>query len=174
MRNFKRIFQFAFILIILGFTIYYFYPINKIPDGIDIDKIVVFKSRHELLAYSNGKIIVSYKIALGKNPTGNKHFAGDNRTPEGLYIINNKNPNSDFFKNLGISYPRQEDIDEAARFMKLAGGDIKIHGLKNGHGYLGKFHRWKDWTNGCIALTNKEMEELYNHVKIGTPIEIYK
>ncbi len=172
--NLKKIITLLFVSIILAFAIYYFYPIHKIPNGITIDKIIILKSKHQLLAYSNGQLIVTYKIAIGKKQTGDKEYEGDMKTPEGLYTINNKNPNSDFHKNLGISYPNQQDIEQAKRFLKSAGGDIKIHGLKNGQGYIGKFHRWRDWTNGCIALTNQEIDELYNHTPIGIPIEIIK
>ena len=158
----------------LGLSIYYFYPIEKIPDGITIDKIVVPKSERKLMAYSQDKLIVSYRIAIGKNPDGNKEYEGDGKTPEGLYRINSKNPNSDFHKNLGISYPNQQDIIKAKEFKKPVGGDIKIHGIKNGQGYIGRFYRWGDWPNGCIALTNQEIDELYNHTSIGTLIEIRK
>jgi murein L,D-transpeptidase YafK len=170
----KKILLFSIIFIIAGFSIYYFYPTQKIPKGIVIDKILVFKSKHKLLAYSKGQLIVTYKIAIGKGTTGDKEYEDDMKTPEGLYTINDKNPNSKFHKNLGISYPNQQDIDQARQFLKPVGGDIKIHGLKNGQGNIGRFHRWRDWTNGCIALTNEEIDELFNHTPIGTSIEIKK
>jgi murein L,D-transpeptidase YafK len=170
----KKLFAFSFILIIVGLGIYYFYPIQKIPNGITIDKILVLKSNHKLLAYSNGRLIVTYKIAIGKKATGDKEYEGDMKTPEGFYTINDKKPNSEFHKNLGISYPNQDDIAQTKQFLKPVGGNIKIHGLKTGQGYLGRFHRWRDWTNGCIALTNEEIDELYSHTPIGTQIEIRK
>ena len=117
---------------------------------------------------------MTYKVAIGKDRTGRKEFEGDMKTPEGSYTIINKNARSEFHKNLGISYPNQQDIIQAQRIGKAAGGDIKIHGLKNGQGYVGKFHRWIDWTNGCIALTNDEMDQLYDHTPVGTLIEIKK
>lgn len=95
------------------------------------------------------------------------------KTPEGLYFINDKNPNSIFHKNLGISYPDKKDIINAKRLGKKAGGDIKIHGLSDNRNYIKTFHRWRDWTAGCIAVTNEEIDELYAAVKIGSPIEIY-
>ena len=94
------------------------------------------------------------------------------KTPEGTYFINDKNPNSSYHKNLGISYPNKENIENAERVEKKAGGEIKIHGIRNKIGFVGKFHRWIDWTLGCIAVTNKEIEELYRAVKIGTRVEI--
>lgn len=157
---------------LLGLTVYYLYPENKLPANSQIDKIVVYKSKRQLLAYSNGKLIKTYKISLGKVPIGDKEFEGDKKTPEGFYTINDKNPNSGYHKNLGISYPNQEDIENAKRLGKPAGGDVKIHGLRNKMGIIGKFHRWFDWTLGCIAITDSEIDELYSAVKIGTPIEI--
>ena len=162
----------AIFLLFLGLAVYYFYPENKLLDNIQINKIVVYKSKRQLLAYSNGKLIKTYKISLGKVPIGDKEFERDKKTPEGFYIINDKNPNSGYHKNLGISYPNQEDIENAKRLGKPVGGDVKIHGLRNKMGIIGKFHRWFDWTLGCIAVTDNEIDELYVAVKIGTPIEI--
>ena len=95
------------------------------------------------------------------------------RTPEGTYTIHDKNPRSAFYLNLGISYPNEEDEAYAQQLGCSAGGAIKIHGLRNGSGWKGRFHRLSDWTAGCIAVTNAEMEELYRAVPIGTPITIY-
>lgn len=170
---FKKILLASLFLGILGIGIYYFYPIQKISQGIVIDKIVVSKSEHKMFAYSKGNLVVTYKVAIGKNK-GDKEFEGDQKTPEGNYTINDKNPNSGYHLNLGISYPNDEDRAKAKSLGKPVGGSIKIHGLNNGKGYIGKFQRWKDWTNGCIALTNEELDEIYNHTPIGTPIEIRK
>lgn len=92
--------------------------------------------------YSDGKLIKTFSTTLGKSPLGDKQFEGDNRTPEGEYFINSKNPNSAFHKNLGISYPNSKDIGEAKSLGKSPGGDIKIHGIKNGQEYIGRFQRW--------------------------------
>lgn len=123
--------------------------------------------------YSEGMLLKTYRISLGKNPVGHKQFEGDCKTPEGIYSIDGRNPNSAFHKNLGISYPNENDLEKAKRLEKPAGGDIKIHGLRNGRGYISKFHRWKDWTAGCIAVTDIEIDELYDAVKIGAEIQIY-
>jgi len=125
-----------------------------------------------MLVYSNGELIKTYKISLGKQPVGAKEFEGDKKTPEGFYFINDKNPNSGYHKNLGISYPDNDDMEYARHLGKPAGGDIKIHGIRNKIGIIGKFHRWFDWTEGCVAVTNEEIDELYEAVKIGTNIEI--
>lgn len=137
-----------------------------------IDSLVVTKSNHELQVFSKGKPVKNYYISLGKQPLGSKEIEGDNKTPEGKYFIYDKNPNSDYHKNLGVSYPDSLDVLKAAKMGKSAGGDIKIHGLKNGMGFIGKFQRWCNWTAGCMAVTNTEIDELYDAVKIGTPIEI--
>jgi len=157
----------------MGLACYYFFPEKKLPAGVTIDKIVVFKSHHLMDVWSNGKLLKTYSISIGKNATGAKQLQGDNRTPEGSYFINDKNPNSTCYKNLGISYPDIKHAEAAKQLGKSAGGDIKIHGLLNGCGFIGKFHRWRDWTNGCIAVTDAEMDELYYHLAIGTAIDIY-
>jgi len=161
-------------VIIAGFAIWYFYPDKKLPDGAVVDKLIVYKSKRKMQAYSDSKLLKTYSIALGKNPVGHKQYEGDNRTPEGTYTINARNPNSGYHKNLGISYPNATDIANAAKLGKPTGGDIKIHGLPNGRaGYINKSHRIIDWTAGCIAVTNAEIDELYVNVKPNAVIEIF-
>jgi len=149
---------------------------QNIPDAISINKLVVYKSKRQLLAFSNDKLIKSYTIALGKNPVGPKQFKDDNKTPEGVYKIDNKSAISKYHKNLGISYPNDRDKSFARKNKKDPGGEIKIHGLPNKMvmpNKLQKFHKFNDWTLGCIAVTNDEIDELYKFVKIGTTIIIY-
>lgn len=160
------------LIIFTGIIIYYFYPGSKLPEGAAIDKLVVYKSQRKMLAYSNGKLLKTYTVSLGKNPIGHKQFEGDCKTPEGIYVINDRNPNSAYYKNLGVSYPNEADKEYAQKQGKSPGGLIKIHGLRNDRGYIGKFHRFKDWTAGCIAVTNKEMDELFTAVKQDAVIEI--
>lgn len=152
--------------------IWYFYPGKPLPKGVVIDKLVVYKKKRRMYAYSGDALIKTYTVALGKNPVGHKEHEGDNRTPEGIYTINDRNPNSSFYKNLGISYPNENDKANAEKLGKSPGGQIKIHGLRNGKGYRGKFHILKDWTAGCIAVTNPEMDELYIAVKQDAEIII--
>jgi murein L,D-transpeptidase YafK len=159
---------------LIGLVIYYFFPYAPLPKGITIDKIVVFKSQRKLFAYSQGILIKTFTISLGKNPVGTKVYEGDFKTPEGAYTINDKNPNSTFHKSLGISYPNLQDFAHAKQSRQPPGGDIKIHGLRNDQWYLGRFQRWKDWTTGCIALTNQEIDDLYLHTPLGVSIEIEK
>jgi murein L,D-transpeptidase YafK len=122
--------------------------------------------------YEEGQFIKSYRIALGEQPRGPKKCSGDCKTPEGLYYIDDRNPNSDYHKNLGISYPNDRDRARAKRMGKSPGGDIKIHGLPDEKAYLGKAHLLSDWTEGCIAVTNQEIDELYRHVLVGAAIKI--
>lgn len=141
--------------------------------NIVIDRLVVFKSKREMYAYSGEELVKIYPIALGKNPIGHKQFEGDNRTPEGVYTINERNPNSAYYKNLGISYPNEQDIAYAESQGKSAGGLIKIHGIRNGYGNLiGYRHLLTDWTEGCIAVTNPEMDELFYAVEHNAIIDI--
>lgn len=125
-----------------------------------------------MLVYNGRVLVKTYIISLGAQPVGHKEYKGDMRTPEGIYYITGRNPNSICYKNLGISYPNAADRKHADSLGKSPGGDIKIHGLPNGRGYVGAAHRLKDWTYGCIAVTNQEMEELYTCVKTGAIINI--
>ncbi len=164
----------VFLFILVTLIIYYFFPERKLDTGKKIDKILVLKSKRQLQVFNKKELIKTYKISLGREPVGAKQFKGDNKTPEGKYTINDKNQNSGYHLNLGVSYPSSSDIKFAKNKGKSPGGLIKIHGLKNGLGYIGKFHRAFDWTHGCIAVTNNEIEELFYNVKLGTAIEIRK
>ena len=168
----KKIILYTVIISITGLAVYYFYPEKKLPENARIDKILVYKSKRQLLVFSNGILLKTYKVSLGRNPIGAKEFQGDRKTPEGIYIINDKNPYSGYHKNMGISYPNKHDVEHSKSLGKPTGGDIKIHGYKNGLGFIGKFMRWSDWTLGCIAMTNSDVDELFKSVKIGTVIEI--
>lgn len=148
-------------------------PLKQALDGEQISKIRVYKSKRILEILTSKGVAKSYKIALGREPEGHKEVQGDGKTPEGNYTINGKNPNSAYHLNLGISYPNKSDVAHAKSLGKSAGGDIKIHGLPNKFSYLGQsIAAFGDWTEGCIALVNDDMDELFEHVKIGTPIEI--
>jgi murein L,D-transpeptidase YafK len=123
------------------------------------------------MVYDNGKMLKVYNISIGKRPVGAKEVQGDNKTPEGIYVINSKNPNSGYHKNLGISYPNEKDMANAKKQGRSPGGDIKIHGYRNGLA-LGNLNIKYRWTYGCIALNNRDIDELYHMIKIGTTIEI--
>lgn len=143
------------------------------PRNVVIDSIAVHKRARKMYLFDNGRLVGIYRIALGTKPVGAKRCQGDCRTPEGLYYIEDKNPKSDYYKNLGISYPNDRDRARAKRLGKAPGGDIKIHGMPNGEErYYSKIHEYYDWTLGCIAVTNEQIDELYSHVEVGTPIRI--
>jgi len=143
-----------------------------LPHDAVADRIVVEKSARRLTLFQNGRVLKTYSVALGRAPVGPKEYEGDQRTPEGNYTIDFHKPDSDYHLALHISYPEQRDIDRAAVQGLSAGSDIMIHGLPNGRGWIGRFHRRSDWTAGCMAVANFEIEEIYRAVPDGTPIEL--
>ncbi len=136
------------------------------------DQVVVVKSTRTLKLFSRGKVIRTYKVALGTNPVGAKEQQGDQKTPEGTYTLDRRNPKSQFYKSIHISYPNEQDRRQAQQKGHSPGGDIMIHGLPNGYGAVGAAHRLRDWTDGCIAVTDAEIDEIWKLVPDGTPIEI--
>jgi murein L,D-transpeptidase YafK len=136
------------------------------------DKVVVIKSKRILMLMREGEILSAYRVALGRHPDGRKMKAGDKRTPEGSYVLDARNPDSRFHLALHISYPNESDLMNAHKLGVTPGGDIMIHGLPDQFKKLGKLHRLSDWTDGCIAVTNREIEEIWRLVPDGTPIEI--
>ena len=141
-------------------------------DPFTADSIVVQKSLRRLSLYSGGVLVRSYVVALGQQPVGDKVRRGDMRTPEGLFTIEGRNPKSRYHRALRISYPDAAHRARAAALGVSPGGDIMIHGLPNGQGAVGAEHRAFDWTEGCIAVTNEEIDEIWSAVPIGTRIEI--
>jgi murein L,D-transpeptidase YafK len=141
-------------------------------EGVRADRIVVAKADRTLTLYHGAEILRTYKIALGRNPLGPKAQEGDGRTPEGVYVIDGRNAQSAFNRSLHISYPNADDRRHAARRRVRPGGAIMIHGLPNGLGALGPAHRLRDWTEGCIAVTDAEIEEIWRMVPNGTRVEI--
>lgn len=138
-------------------------------DGPRVTKIIVFKQARAMHLMHGKRVLKSYRIDLGFAPVGDKKVSGDGKTPEGLYYIDRRNPRSQFHLSLGISYPNARDVAEAKALGKSPGGDIFIHGRGNPSSFL-----IPDWTWGCIAVKNKEMEEIYAMVENGTPIAIYR
>ena len=136
------------------------------------DRVVVLKKERSLELLSQGKVIKTYKVALGGDPIGPKTRQGDHKTPEGLYVVDSRNAHSQFYKAIHISYPNAHDRAAARRQGVSPGGDVFVHGLPNGYGWVGASHRLKDWTDGCIAVTNQEIDEIWAAVPDGTPIEI--
>jgi murein L,D-transpeptidase YafK len=136
------------------------------------DQVIVVKSQRTLTLLSHEKVLRNYKVALGGTPVGAKEQQGDHKTPEGHYILDRRNAKSRFHKSIHVSYPNEQDKQRAAQRGVPAGGDIMIHGLPNGFGWLGAAHRNLDWTDGCVAVTNAEIDEIWDLVPDGTPIEI--
>lgn len=137
-----------------------------------VDKVLVIKHERTLQLLSHGHAVKTYKVALGGEPIGPKRKQGDHRTPEGVYVLDSRNVHSQFYKSIHISYPNQQDKARAAAAHVSPGGDVFIHGLPNGYGAIGSAHRLRDWTDGCIAVTDSEMDEIWSLVRNGTPIEI--
>ena len=138
------------------------------------DKIIVSKTDKVLYLQNNNKVFASYPVVFGGNPEGHKEQEGDNKTPEAEYIIDFKKEDSAYFKALHISYPNEQDKANAKAKGVSPGGDIMIHGQKNGFGWLYFISQYFNWTKGCIALSNDNMQKVWQSVNAGTKIVINK
>ncbi|KYG61258.1 hypothetical protein AZI85_09975 [Bdellovibrio bacteriovorus] len=143
-------------------------------EGVKIERIVVSKDRKELYLISGDVLVKAYTVAFGLNPEGHKQFEGDRKTPEGIYHIDYKNPKSEYTKSLHISYPNKQDVEYAKSQGKSPGGDIMIHGLPTQQRKQDAMSLWhpRNWTQGCVAVKNEEIEEIYSLVKENTLVEI--
>jgi murein L,D-transpeptidase YafK len=148
------------------------WPRTPLADDAVASRVIVLKSDRRLELYDGPELLRSYDISLGREPVGPKRKQGDRRTPEGSYRIDFRKADSSFHRALHISYPRADQIAAARARGEPAGGLIMIHGLPNGTGYVGRLHLLMDWTLGCIAVTNTEIEEIWRVVPNGTRIEI--
>ena len=157
---------------ILALVAAYSYSYRPLSEEARVNGILIEKEERRLILKYNGVAIKSYEISLGGEPVGRKLFEGDGKTPEGLYTIDRRNDGSRYHLALHISYPTAEDLAYAESHGRSAGGDIMIHGLPNGLGFFGPLHTAGDWTDGCIAVTNAEIEEIWRAVPDGTPVEI--
>lgn len=144
-------------------------PFSQLPMA---DRVLVRKSERRLYLMHGDSILRSYKIALGLNPVGHKERAGDFRTPEGRYRLTRRNPRSDFFLSIQVSYPNEEDLKRAKRNGWDAGGAIMIHGLPNQLKHAPSYYENRDWTDGCIAVSNSDMVEIWLLTPDNVPIEI--
>ncbi len=136
------------------------------------DFVLVEKSKNSLTLFKNQKVIGTYHVVFGGDPIGHKEQEGDNKTPEGRYILDSKNVNSAYYKSIHISYPNAKDIANAKAKGVSPGGAIMIHGQKNGFGWAAAATQKRNWTLGCIALTNEDMEIIWKSVSVPIPIEI--
>jgi len=137
-----------------------------------VERVLVEKSARRLTLWFAGFAVREYRVALGREPVGDKRFARDGRTPEGVYTIDARNPGSEFYRSLHISYPSAADLKAAREAGRDPGGEIMLHGLPNGADWVARDHARFDWTEGCIAVTNEEIDEIWELVADGTPIEI--
>jgi len=136
------------------------------------DRVVIVKSTRTLTLLNHGQVLKTYQVALGGDPVGAKTKAGDQKTPEGVYVIDSKNSHSRFHLALHISYPNAADRERARKLGVSPGGDVEIHGLESKYAWVGSLHRQTNWTAGCIAVTNPEIDEIWPLVPVGTPVEI--
>jgi murein L,D-transpeptidase YafK len=147
-------------------------PRAPLADDVKADSIVVDKSQHSMSLLRDGAVLRTYRVALGRGGPEPKSQEGDARTPQGAYRIDSRNPRSSFHRALHVSYPSATDVAAARARGVSAGSDVMIHGIRNGLGWLGRLHRMMDWTAGCIAVTDREMDEVWRVVPDGTPIII--
>ena len=147
--------------------------VDQIHDVGFVDKIVVKKSQRKLLLIKNGEAFKSFKVSLGQRPVGHKLFEGDNRTPEGSYVLDKRNANSKYFLSIQISYPNKDDTLRAEELGVPPGGMIMIHGQPNEPKYSKVHYRSNDWTEGCIAVSNSAMLDIWFLTGKNTLIEIY-
>ncbi len=145
---------------------------RKVPVTEKADLVVIVKSARTMTLYRGGKILRSYNVALSRDPTGPKERAGDHKVPEGDYVIDSKNAHSRFHLALHVSYPNAGDRERARKFGVSPGGNIEIHGLERPFAWIGGLQRQVNWTDGCIAVTNSEIEEIWRLVPVGTHVEI--
>lgn len=159
-------------LTFVGGFVWAHWPRRKLPDGTQADCVVVRKSARTLELYRGDELLRRYSIALGRTPRGHKQQEGDGKTPEGRYVLDYRNPRSSYHKALHVSYPSPADTASARSRGVSPGGLIMVHGVRNGLGFVGRLHRLFDWTDGCIALTDAEIDEIWRAVPDGTPIHI--
>lgn len=148
------------------------FPAQVPASIIQADKVVVIKKKRVLLLLKNGTVLKKYRIAIGRNPVGRKTRLGDGKTPEGEYVLDRRNPNSRFYRSIHISYPNADDLERARGKGVTPGSAIMIHGLPKNYEDVGKLHTVTNWTRGCIAVTNGEIDEIWSLVADGTPIVI--
>jgi len=141
-----------------------------LPASAMADKVLVLKGERKLLLMKGNEVLKTYTVSLGGSPVGLKIRQGDNKTPEGSYVLDRHNAHSQYHKSIHISYPNADDMARARKLGVPTGGDLFIHGLPND--YEGPTQQLGDWTEGCIAVTNAEIEEIWRVVADGTPIEI--
>ena len=157
-------------LVLAGLATWGLWPASALPADAKADLVVVHKASRRLELYQHGALLKSYSVSLGRHPEGPKRQQGDGRTPEGEYVLDYRNPGSSFYRALHISYPAPADLASARAHGASPGGLVMVHGMKNGLGWLGRLHLVFDWTDGCVAVTDREMDEIWRAVPDGTKI----
>jgi murein L,D-transpeptidase YafK len=160
------------IVLVVGVLVWANWRSAPLAGDAHADRVLVEKSARRLTLYRGDTPLKTYRVALGRQPVGAKSREGDQRTPEGVYVIDERLPKSAFHLALHVSYPSGRDREAARSAGVDPGGAIMIHGLHNGLGWVGRLHRLLDWTSGCIAVTNGEIEEIWRAVPDGSPVEI--
>jgi murein L,D-transpeptidase YafK len=155
-----------------GFAVIAMAAAQQAPAVEQADSVVILKKDHLLELFRKGKLMRTYKVALGQGGLAPKTREGDARTPEGNYVIDARNAASAYHKALHISYPNADDRRRAAKLGVSPGGAVMIHGLPNGKGWVGPAHRMYDWTLGCVAVTDDEIDEIWKRVPVGTRVAI--
>lgn len=167
-----RRFLYVFGLIALAVGAWAHWPVAPLSMSARADRVVVAKADRTLSLYRGDTPLKTYAVSLGFAPRGHKSREGDGRTPEGRYQLDYRNANSSHYRSLHISYPSPTDRERARTQGVSPGGFVMVHGMRPNIAWLGRLHLLKDWTNGCIAVTNREMDEIWRAVPDGTPIEI--
>ncbi len=168
LRSSCQLFLLALVLILTSLC----HAADTLPANVRADRVVVNKKEHTLILLDHEKVLKKYRVALGGDPVGPKTRQGDHKTPEGRYSLDRRNDHSQFYRSIHISYPNADDLARPHKLGGATGGDIMLHGLPNHYGWIGSTHRARDWTDGCIAVTNEEIDEIWRAVPDGTPIEI--
>lgn len=163
---------FKYFLLLLSCSLLPTLALASLPKNSQADRILVEKAERRMTLFHGKKVLKTYRISLGKEPVGAKQEQGDHKTPEGNYLIDARNANSNYHLALHVSYPAPRDLEQAQARGVSPGGSIMIHGLPNSMPDFGSLQRLVDWTDGCIAVSNTEMDEIWNLVPTGTPIEI--
>jgi murein L,D-transpeptidase YafK len=168
----RRIGLICALLVVLVTTAWANWPLRALPDGTRADRLLGRKSARVLELYRGEELVRAYTVSLGRDPHGPKQSAGDGRTPEGEYRLDYRKADSSFHRALHISYPSSADLASAKSRGVEPGGLIMIHGMKNRFGWIGRAHRAIDWTDGCVAVTDSEIDEIWRVVPDGAPIKI--
>ena len=157
-------------LVLAGLAAWSLWPTSSLAASAKADLVVVHKAARRLELYRGGSLLKSYAVSLGRHPIGPKQQQGDGRTPEGEYRLDYRKPDSSFYRAIHVSYPGPADIAASRSRGVDPGGLVMVHGMKNGLGWLGRLHLAIDWTDGCVAVTDREMDEIWRAVPDGTKI----